>query len=244
MTCKFCFRDKTDNMNINIDYKKVINSILTENRIRYINIAGGEPTLYRNILDLLSLCKDKFDETSIITNGSLIFNDINKLEEIIKIVDVFGLSIDSLSKEINNLTGRNIKGKSLGISEVNKIIELCKKNNTKIKINIVINKTNLNDNSIFEINWNDIQRIKLLKNQEQIFNITDKEYEEYVKLFKKNIQKNEIILEPDMDNSYLMIDSNLDISVNKEKYNFEENSNKLNELTDLISKSKLYKKRY
>ncbi len=47
-----------------------------------------------------------------------------------------------------------------------------------------------------------------------------------------------------MDNSYLMIYSNLNISINKEKYNLEENSNKITELTDLISKSKLYKKRY
>jgi len=43
-------------------------------------------------------------------NGSLIFNDIKKLEEIIKIVDIFGLSIDSLDEEINNETGRNING--------------------------------------------------------------------------------------------------------------------------------------
>jgi hypothetical protein len=64
---------------------------------------------------------------------SLIFNDINKLEEIIKIVDVFGLSIDLLPEQINNITTRNIKGKSLGISEVNKIIELCKKIIQKLK---------------------------------------------------------------------------------------------------------------
>jgi len=44
-----------------------------------------------------------------------------------------------------------------------------------------------------------------------------------------------------MDNSYLMIDSNLNISINKEKFKLEKNPNKLNQLTNLISKSELYK---
>lgn len=106
MSCKFCFRDKSKNCNLNIDYKKVIDLIRQDKRIDEINIAGWEPTLYKGLLDLIKYCKAKELQVSLITNGIKLINDKNLLNDICKIVCCLGISIDSLNLEINKQIGR------------------------------------------------------------------------------------------------------------------------------------------
>lgn len=120
-----------------------------------------------------------------------------------------------------------------------------KLNNIKFKINIVVNSLNWNDTSLIELNKLDIDRCKILFNQNDKLSITNSQFDYFVKWFTKNIKARKIVIENDMNNSYLMITSDFDISIIlDEKFNLIDNPKKLSELADKIETSYLYKNRY
>lgn len=246
MSCKFCFRDKSKNCNLNIDYKKVIDLIRQDKRIDEINIAGGEPTLYKGLLDLIKYCKAKELQVSLITNGIKLINDKNLLNDICKIVCCLGISIDSLNLEINKQIGRITNtNQTITLDDLIYINNATKLNNIKFKINIVVNSLNWNDTSLIELNKLDIDRCKILFNQNDKLSITNSQFDYFVKWFTKNIKARKIVIENDMNNSYLMITSDFDISIIlDEKFNLIDNPKKLSELADKIETSYLYKNRY
>lgn len=246
MSCKFCFRDKSKNCNLNIDYKKVIDLIRQDKRIDEINIAGWEPTLYKGLLDLIKYCKAKELQVSLITNGIKLINDKNLLNDICKIVCCLGISIDSLNLEINKQIGRITNtNQTITLDDLIYINNATKLNNIKFKINIVVNSLNWNDTSLIELNKLDIDRCKILFNQNDKLSITNSQFDYFVKWFTKNIKARKIVIENDMNNSYLMITSDFDISIIlDEKFNLIDNPKKLSELADKIETSYLYKNRY
>ena len=114
---------------------KVILKKLYDNGVRIVIFEGGEPLLWRdasdnkNINDIIDFSKKYFFSTSITTNGTIDFSDIQS--------DIVFISLDGLEAVHNNIRG----------DVFNKIIDNIKKNNKskKIIINITISKINLGD---------------------------------------------------------------------------------------------------
>ena len=84
-----------------LTYKEMyrITRVLSELGVNKVRLTGGEPFVrkdFMNFLESLSF-NDRLDEINITTNGALISNHIEKLEEL-KIKSI-NLSIDSLHKE-------------------------------------------------------------------------------------------------------------------------------------------------
>lgn len=97
MNCSFCFRNKTgDNYKIkNLkNYEKIVDKLCELNIFNWINFAGGEPTLFKELPNLLQYSKNKGFNNSLITNGWKIATDKNFFKDILKNLDVLGLSID------------------------------------------------------------------------------------------------------------------------------------------------------
>lgn len=266
MNCSYCFRDKKD-QNYKIkdldQYLKIINK-LHELGIKYINFAGGEPTLFKDIPELLEYSKNKGIKNSIISNATLFNKDSEFIKKVIRNLDIFGISIDSLDNEINEKIGRIFNNKNfVGINEVLMLYENCKSNNVKFKINTVITKFNINDDSIFEIFEKGfipyrmkvmmVHKPKYLNND--VFNLKYKVTEEKLKnKFEKfkSYCGNRVVCENgnSMENSYLMVDglgnlSTSSICANAKIINILESSEI--EIEDFILKNldiKKYNDRY
>ena len=110
-----------------------ITRVLSELGVNKVRLTGGEPFVRKdfvNFLESLSF-NDKLDEINITTNGALISNHIDKLEELK--INAVNLSIDSLNKEkFAKITRRDV------FASVYDTFEKLEKSNLKLKLNVVV----------------------------------------------------------------------------------------------------------
>ena len=139
MHCKFCYATFNDmKLSKQLSKEEVFNILdkLKKAGVQKVTFAGGEPLLYKWIYDVIVYSKNIGLTTSIITNGTLLTDEL--LEKFKDNLDWIGISIDSLNDETNIKIGRVYKTKP-------NYLELVHKINTygfKLKINTVVNKYN------------------------------------------------------------------------------------------------------
>ena len=108
-TCKHCFADfKMKDLPLK-DAKKVIDSIemfFRENEIDNgrINIAGGEPLMYRHLDEIIDYIAEKNIKVSIITNGSRLTEE--RIAAWSGKVAMIGISVDAINADANIHIGR------------------------------------------------------------------------------------------------------------------------------------------
>jgi len=118
-----------------LSYKEMyrITRVLSELGVNKVRLTGGEPFVRKdfvNFLESLSF-NDKLDEINITTNGALISNHIDKLEELK--INAVNLSMDSLKKEkFAQITRRDV------FENVYDTFEKLEKSNLKLKLNVVV----------------------------------------------------------------------------------------------------------
>ena len=170
------------------DIKYIIN-LWADNNIQNIRFSGGEPTLHKNIFDIIKYTKSKckgIKHIAISTNG---YSDIEMYKKLIKLgVNDFSISLDACCSSIGDMMSGNITGSwnkvTKNIKELSKLTYVTvgmvfdEKNCNEIKESIefadslgvsdirIITAAQFNDFSIFEnlnINKNILNRNKILK---------------------------------------------------------------------------------
>ena len=159
--CKFCFhRGCEDNTTLsNGEWENVIDNISRSPLVKRINFAGGEPFMVPGLAKRLIKCaKQKGLETSVITNASMFSNKI--FNDIKDDLDMIGISEESGCDEVNYKIGRCSRVHSdkepTHLESVRRVANLCKLNHVYLKLNTVICRENLHDDSIFNL-VNEIQ---------------------------------------------------------------------------------------
>ncbi len=178
--CIFCYRTLSDDLsyenNLSIAKK------LLQHGVKKITFAGGEPLLYKNILELAKFIKSQNPDIilSLTTNGMLI-ND-NNIQAIIDTFDWISLDIESIYEDYHKFIGR-------GENHLNHNLELLAKLNNKINIKINTVATHLNFKDIpyifHIISKFNVKRWKIFryypinfiaKDNNDLLSITDEEY--------------------------------------------------------------------
>jgi cytidyltransferase-like protein len=178
-------------------------------KIDKINLAGGEPMLYENILELINYISSKNIPCSIITNGTLLTN--NFIDNVVDKLYMIGISIDGIKDETNKELGRTI------IKNTDEICGYIKEKGIKLKINVCVSRENLNENFYDFFKKIKPDRIKLLqmipyKDESKVDSITVDEFTVFCnKLldFKPVCEPNEFI-----SSEYIIIDSKGGMSLN------------------------------
>jgi radical S-adenosyl methionine domain-containing protein 2 len=174
-----------------------------------LNIAGGEPTLSKNIDFTIQKAHEIGFKVSLITNGSFVKN--NFLYKNAKYLTMYALSIDSLESYTNLMIGREEKNKTLTSSRVFKQLETLRElnPNIKIKINTVVNEFNFQEELYLFINiikpdkWKVLQALSI--NTSKIF-CTHEQFKAFLKINNKSTIPLSIESNEDMTESYIMID--------------------------------------
>ncbi|MFA5299308.1 MAG: GTP 3',8-cyclase MoaA [Lutibacter sp.] len=158
LRCQYCMPvqgvDIVDKKEL-LTYKEMyrIIRVLSELGVNKVRLTGGEPFVRRdfvNFLESLSF-NDKLEEINITTNGALISNHIEKLEELK--INAINLSIDSLQKEkFAKITRRDV------FDSVYDTFEKLEKSNLKLKLNVVV-QSGVNTDEIIDF-------IELSKNKD------------------------------------------------------------------------------
>ena len=215
--CSYCFGKFDGQKDPSLaDAKKIIRNIadyFTQNNIKdgRINFAGGEPTLYEHLYELIDYASSLGLSVSIVTNGSLLTPE--RIYSWQGKVSCIGISIDSINDTTNIAIGRCCKNKVVGLpnwAELAKVIHEC---GIHLKINTVVSSLNLCEDLSALYRVLKPEKIKLfqmhlidgINNRAEPYRITKGEFEgfcEHLKSFDSVI-----VAEPcgSMENSYLMI---------------------------------------
>ena len=132
--CIYCYNKPA----IECDFPKkklfdVIDQALDECGTIHFSFTGGEPFLHPSILDAITRIRMKHRRVSVLTNGSLLNNDIIKILAKLGVENV-GISIDSINPKIYQAMTRS---KALPKNIISTLID-CKKMGIQVEANIVL----------------------------------------------------------------------------------------------------------
>ena len=141
LRCRWCYASDTgfnseDNMNLNVA-KRII-ELCSSCGIRSIILIGGEPTLYKDIFDIIDYCKEKEIKTTLVTNGVLLSD-----KELVRQYIEHGLTSFSISlKAPNEKAYKSLTGVAC-MYKVLKAIENITNLNARLGVSMVITEDNI-----------------------------------------------------------------------------------------------------
>ena len=224
--CTYCFgkfdgqKDPTPD-----DAKKIVDNIslyFTQNNITdgRINFAGGEPTLYAHLDELIDYTSSLGIRVSIVTNGSLLTPE--RIRSWQGKVSCIGTSIDSIDCDTNLVIGRCYKNKVIPLSRWSELAKAIHDRDIDLKINTVVSRLNLNENLSELYRVLSPKKIKLfqmhlidgINDQAKPYEITEREFESFCKRHKAF--ESVMVAEPcgNMENSYLMVNPEGEFQLN------------------------------
>ena len=251
--CKYCFAHFNSFFILSLDsWKSIVDNISKCEDIDAINIAGGEPFLYKDLGSLVEYIFSKGLKLSIITNGSLMTEDW--IKNYAKYFYMIGFSIDTLKDGVSAKIGRL----SCDIDFTNFIRCIRRVNpDCQIKVNTVVNHYNKDDILSDWIEANEINRWKLLRisyfRNDKFDNtnilISETEFRDYIKRNQINNQNVDIVIENDLRASYIMVDARGYLVSGYDTDNYEDVGNLLTDdfsscLSKLYLNQDLYDSRY
>ena len=182
--CKFCFAHYEQKSPLSFDdMKAVVAKTASCGFFSGINFAGGEPFLIERLPELIHFAKDCGLATSVITNGSLLTNEI--LDSVLPNLDSIGISFHSIYDDTKREIGSCSKNTNVLTNE--KLFEICKyireHSNCEIKLNTVINSCNKNESISGFVKELCVNRWKILRCQSFGCNdnmlVSDKEWSDF-----------------------------------------------------------------
>ena len=230
--CRQCFSKFGTKKLLPVEgWKKIIDNCIAGANVTEFNIAGGEPMLYPGLVELTQYIRDKGVKVSLITNGSLM--DEEWVKNCAWMYETIGFSVDSLNDEANRKIGRcDRNGKTIPADRIVELCELIRKYapGCRIKINTVVsslNKDEIMSDFIDELAADRWKILRMKPFQYGSFSnldiqVSDEEFERFVERNRDRkgkedgvtaeagmeTAKREIVVEPDMKASYVLIDSN------------------------------------
>ena len=215
--CTYCFGKFDGQKDPSLaNAQKIIRNIadyFTQNNIKdgRINFAGGEPTLYEHLDELIDYASSLGLSVSIVTNGSLLTPE--RICSWQGKISCIGISIDSIDDTANIAIGRCCRNKVVDLphwADLAKVIHEC---DIHLKINTVVSRLNLCEDLLPLYQALKPEKIKLfqmhlidgINNRAEPYRITDSEFEGFCEHLKSFASV--IVAEPcgSMENSYLMV---------------------------------------
>jgi len=214
--CKFCFAPFASNVLPFDSLLQVVSKIAESKSCTAINFAGGEPTIYSRLAELIKFAHKSGLNCSLITNGYNLTD--NLLADILPHLSKIGFSVHSFNEETKKaIMSCSTDFKSLTNNRLNK---LCKQivasgYNCQIKINTVVCSLNKDEEMVSSIMQLPLTQWKILRCQANARNmsmtISDDEFEKFC---TRNIGFKGTTIENDMRNTYIIINPQGDLVFN------------------------------
>ena len=222
MKCGFCFatfQDLPPKLSDCLPQASAIElvTLIAAHGASKINFAGGEPTLYPNLVELVRCAKAGGVKTSVVTNGSKVGNAW--LDEVAGYLDILAISIDSVDPDTLRKIGRVENGKPpMSDTDYLQIGEGARARDIRLKVNTVVNRYNVHEDMsrfIMAMNperWKIFQALPVIDQNDmriEEFKVTPAEFDGYVSR-NRLVESQGIKVVPEnneaMTGSYLMID--------------------------------------
>ena len=113
---------------------------LRESGVRRVTFSGGEPTLHPDLASMLRHARTIGLQTSIITNGARLTDDM------IDLLDLVGISLDATDEDVLGRLGRRRPGDPSYVEHTARIARRVRSAGGRLKINTVVTALNANEN--------------------------------------------------------------------------------------------------
>jgi len=113
-----------------------------------VSVAGGEPLLCPNIIEIIAVLRDQGATTAIITNGSRLIEIPSLINTLAPHLDWIGLSVDSFTPTIQKILGRAVKGEACNPESYVELASRIQSAGIRLKINTVVTKLTYRENMI------------------------------------------------------------------------------------------------
>ena len=142
--CRFCYaRFGTTPLSLE-DWKKIIDHIVCDVKVKRFNLAGGEPLAAPYAQGMIDYIHELGVDCSIITNGSLLTPEFIRRNT--GKVSMIGISVDGLSEEENRRLGRaDGAGRTLRREDLVLKAAAIHEAGMRFKVNTVVNAVNCRD---------------------------------------------------------------------------------------------------
>ena len=246
--CKFCFAKYEKEQMTLENAKSCVDNIVEffkTNSIEKgrINLAGGEPLLYKYIYDLIDYIYKKNVKVSLITNGSLLTKEV--IDKIKDKVSMVGISLHSLNPTTNRKIGACHNATTINRDNLLKLSSKIKESGISLKFNVVVTKDNIDEKGkTLRKFFNEIKpdKIKIIQaryvegiNKRDVI-VTDCEFEEYCKGYK-GVENIQLERAEDGEASYVIINPSSELVQTKDNEEKVIGSLLKETLEDLIAKS-------
>ena len=224
--CTYCFGKFDGQKDPSLDDAKSIIDNIAEYFARNdivngrINFAGGEPTLYEHLDELIDYASLLGISVSMVTNASLLTPE--RIRSWKGKVSCIGISIDSLLTNTNIKNGRCSCNRIISLSDLIKLSDAIHESNIDLKINTVVSKLNVDEDLSPLYTALNPRKIKLfqmhlvdgINDQAKPHEITESEFVSFCERHKAF--ESVIVAEPcgSMENSYLMINPKGEFQLN------------------------------
>lgn len=127
LNCPQCFAETKGHYVTDLAYNDIINTLdECDCNLQEIILSGGEPSLHPQLLDIVKFIKERQIKVKLLTNGSIVFWEEQKILDLLKLIDDIQVSIDGISMQTHDA----IRGKG-SFSNVIKCLKLIK--NKKVR---------------------------------------------------------------------------------------------------------------
>lgn len=229
-SCRHCFAKFGSTAILPLDkWKIIIDNCIENSEVTEFNIAGGEPMIHPNLMEIVKYIVSKGKRCSLITNGILMTE--KWVEENAKYFCMIGFSIDSFDPTLMDLIGRTTRnGKKLTIDKFNTLTSLIKSHNPEciVKVNTVVTSLNYQDDIASDLTKLNVDKWKILKMRvfknatfdNSDIEITKDEFNTFCQIntqtqpqnsfMSEKIKLNNInvVIEKETESAYILIDSN------------------------------------
>ena len=186
--CKFC-HSHFEKTHLSLDnWKKIIDNIMNDVKVKRFNLAGGEPLAAPYIQQLIDYIHSVGVDCSIITNGSLLTEDF--ICKNAGKISMIGISVDGLTHEDDLKIGRaDSAGRTLSKKRLVKLARCIHNVGITLKINTVVNALNWDRNFSDLLAETKPERWKILRmisiqgvnDSEDNLSVTDQQFDAFVK---------------------------------------------------------------
>lgn len=165
MNCPFCFGPRHEIPQMPTDSVKKLLSSLSSLGVKGVVFTGGEPTLIKNLPEILSFAKQCGLKTVLSTNGLEFYRNRNFMIDCIKYLDWISFPIDAYSEDISEIMRPHSHSGNTHNQKIFSLIRDIRKLNKiiGIKIGTVVTKINrheiakipqiLSENKAFPDTW-------------------------------------------------------------------------------------------
>lgn len=138
LRCRFCVFLHQINKNPNPDLRSIKMAILklkNHYKLTHIDLAGAEPTLHKDIKEILNFCKEVNVKPAMVTNGQR----TEVIKEVISELDDLVVSVHDIGEDYENAV--QVKGSWKNLVNT---LKLLKEKNFRFRANCATTKLNLN----------------------------------------------------------------------------------------------------